>query len=86
MYKLKLVVIRAIFIIRGFQSKKKKRHQRQNVVSFIELFLPMSKDSFTLLELVLITRISIGEESRWRRNRMGDHFLFYKFIERTTER
>ena len=28
-----------------------------------------------------------GEESRWRRNRMeGDHFLFYKFIERTTER
>ena len=27
-----------------------------------------------------------GEESRWRRNRTGDHFLFYKFIERTTER
>ena len=26
------------------------------------------------------------EESRWRRNRTGDHFLFYKFIERTTER
>ena len=25
-------------------------------------------------------------ESRWRRNRTGDHFLFYKFIERTTER
>ena len=24
-----------------------------------------------------------GEESRWRRNRTGDHFLFYKFIERT---
>ena len=23
-------------------------------------------------------------ESRWRRNRTGDHFLFYKFIERTT--
>ena len=27
-----------------------------------------------------------GAESRWRRNRTGDHFLFYKFIERTTER
>ena len=27
-----------------------------------------------------------GEESRWWRNRTGDHFLFYKFIERTTER
>ena len=27
-----------------------------------------------------------GEESRWRRNRRGDHFLFHKFIERTTER
>ena len=26
------------------------------------------------------------EESRWRRDRTGDHFLFYKFIERTTER
>ena len=26
------------------------------------------------------------KESRWRRNRTGDHFLFYKFIERTTER
>ena len=25
-------------------------------------------------------------ESRWRKNRTGDHFLFYKFIERTTER
>ena len=24
-------------------------------------------------------------ESRWRRNRTGDHFLFYKFIERTIE-
>ena len=30
--------------------------------------------------------ISSGEESRWWRNRTGDHFLFYKFIERTTER
>ena len=27
-----------------------------------------------------------GEEPRWRRNRTGDHFLSYKFIERTTER
>ena len=27
-----------------------------------------------------------GAESRWRRNRTGDHFLFYKFVERTTER
>ena len=27
-----------------------------------------------------------GAESRWRRNRTGDHVLFYKFIERTTER
>ena len=27
-----------------------------------------------------------GAESRWRRNRTGDHFLFYKFIERTIER
>ena len=27
-----------------------------------------------------------GAESRCRRNRTGDHFLFYKFIERTTER
>ena len=27
-----------------------------------------------------------GEEPRWRRNRMGDHFLPYKFIERTIER
>ena len=25
-------------------------------------------------------------ESRWRRNRTGDHFLFYNFIERTTDR
>ena len=25
-------------------------------------------------------------QSRWWRNRTGDHFLFYKFIERTTER
>ena len=25
------------------------------------------------------------EESRWRRNRTDDHFLFYKFIERITE-
>ena len=31
-------------------------------------------------------RKSRGAESRWRRNRTGDHFLFYKFIERTTER
>ena len=40
---------------------------------------------------VILTTDSIlktlpGEESRWRRNRMGDHFLFYKFIERTIER
>ena len=27
-----------------------------------------------------------GEEPRWRRNRTGDHFLPYKFIERTIER
>ena len=25
-------------------------------------------------------------QGRWRRNRTGDHFLFYKFTERTTER
>ena len=38
------------------------------------------KDDITKLKTVS------GEESRWRRNRTGDHFLFYKFIERTTER
>ena len=27
-----------------------------------------------------------GEESRWRRNRTGDHFVSYKSIERTIER
>ena len=35
---------------------------------------------------ILLKKKKQGEESRWRRNRTGDHFLFYKFIERTTER
>ena len=34
----------------------------------------------------VIKKIKALCESRWRRNRTGDHFLFYKFIERTTER
>ena len=33
-----------------------------------------------------IVWIQEGFTWRWRRNRTGDHFLFYKFIERTTER
>ena len=35
---------------------------------------------------VIDFKIKARWESRWRRNRTGDHFLFYKFIERTTER
>ena len=39
-----------------------------------------------IARLLRVKRLRKGEESRWRRNRTGDHFLFYKFIERTTER
>ena len=54
----------------------------------IRLFIISISSWFSLGKLNFSKNLSISgrEESRWRRNRTGDHFLFYKFIERTTER